>query len=131
MPQHGAGMACLAVRSFLLSWCHRRLLAAVVFLDVKAAFDSLDRSLLLEDGGILSRSGLSSHLLQLLRDPHSGTWFHMRGDHCIVQTDRGVKQGDPIGDVAWNYFQGATLREVYGLLRDASLSCYIPNEGST
>jgi hypothetical protein len=66
-----------------------------VFVDLRAAYDTVDRGLLFAH---LHRLGLPEWLLMLLQDIYAGdVYVLVDGDkHARVEPKRGVKQGCPI-----------------------------------
>ena len=105
----------------------RHISHAIIFLDVSAAFDSTSRTVLFEGipekgvDPVLRQVGLPSHLIELLRDLHSNTWFTLQGHDKVVRFQNGTKQGDPLGDLMFNFAMAALVRELQEALSEAGL----------
>ena len=57
-------------------------------------------------------SGLPAHAARLLRDVLSGTYFEVKGLDVCVQTHRGTRPGDPVGDILFNLCMSMIVHDV-------------------
>ena len=130
-------VAALAVRAFI-GGCHaRRLPGAVLFVDVKGAFDGVVRELLygrgdthaawlgriedlfasglvsedaprvLEERPILVEAGCGPHLVRLLAATYRNVWCVTDGAPSPASVPRGTVQGRPVADVLFWVSRGA------------------------
>ena len=72
------------------------------FVDFKAAFDSIDRTLLLEK--LRKTNKLPLAILTLIANMHSDVKAKVKGDTLDFIENIGVKQGDPLGPRLFNIF---------------------------
>lgn len=127
----------LYIQTFMRRAYHRQVAAAVIFIDLRAAFHSVTRELILgpdlgdaEDLRILQQTlhqeGLTSddisQLLQaprllpdcmvtrLLRELHSRTWATLHGE--AVRTTRGTRPGSPLADAMFHCLMGPVVGEL-------------------
>eukprot|EP00435_Cladocopium_sp_Y103_P032318 s136_g8.t1 len=126
-----------------------KLSSAVLFLDVKSAFHSMIRQILLGADhrlpdhlcDILQESGCDlDEILQtireasvafenevplceqrLLRDAHVFTWFGLTGSSTSFCTSRGSRPGSPLADVAYNALMVHVLTTLHRALSEISL----------
>eukprot|EP00435_Cladocopium_sp_Y103_P033831 s1824_g8.t1 len=126
-----------------------KLSSAVLFIDMKSAFHSMIRQILL--GGdqtlpdhlrtILQDSGCDLgeilHVIQeassafardvplceqrLLQDAHAFTWFGLTGSSTSFCTSRGSRPGSPLADVAYNALMVHVLAALHRVLCDVPL----------
>ena len=70
---------------------------ALLFLDVKKAFDNVCRTSLLSPthSSYLGQCGVPEDLMLQLSDLYSDTWIDFMYEGCCVQTMKGIFQGDP------------------------------------
>lgn len=142
LPQKGTALAVLNLRSLLRLFAVQKQSVACVFLDVKAAFDSVCRCFLvdlrhvgpevacsrigldadqsdslmrrlLEEGGApLELADVGRHLRVLTADAITNTWFSTTGVSEIVQTTQGTLPGDPLGDVLYTFMCARLKHEI-------------------
>ena len=128
----------------------------VLFVDVKAAFESVIRCLVfgekMSDEGVVhtfSRLGFSpavfgdfcrilsdphsfflsnvpSRLCNLVRNLHDGAWFSISGLSHVSVTQTGSRAGDPLGDIVFMFLMCRVLRECRRVLRDSGLVAVDP-----
>lgn len=121
---------------------HKKLSAAELFLDVKAAFESLIRQLLFDDPynagslrqvlealgfddgviseladlvsrtPILAEAGMEQNLRRLVCEVHSDTWQSTQGPSSLVSTRSGSRAGNPLSDILFNFLVAKTMRAV-------------------
>ena len=56
--------------------------------------------------------GLSPHAARLVQDVLKGTYFQVRGLDEFVQTHRGTRPGDPVGDILFNLTMSLIVKDV-------------------
>ena len=156
----GTDICSFTVRSFLQAMVPIRWSAAVLFVDITAAFDSLlreqifscyngevslrsilstikmpydviDKALSIAQNSIFSQAGVSTHLNQLVANAHYGSWFATDGLAGIIATLIGAKQGDPLGDIIFNMCVSAIIREIEQAAADAGLLFALPPVSNT
>ena len=135
----GTDIAHHLLQSFLHWSFSKRMSAAVVFFDVRAAFYSVIREALFEGDGNLPQlsealqrlgidlahilqivasvdsdfalEGLSPHMLSILKDVMTNTHFVVDGLPSPCRTRKGTRPGDPIGDILYNLVMSVLLRD--------------------
>ena len=109
-------IAHLSARLFM-SWArHNGISAAILFIDVRAAFDSMSRCETFPMHGAATSSqpavadaGVDPYCQHLLADLHVGTWFRVQHAVGQVCTSKGCKQGDPTDDLAFVFMMTKLL----------------------
>ena len=113
---------CATVRS-MVHWhrrhAHRKVASQVfsfcgglqLFIDIRRAFDHLDRKLLFEH---MTTLPVPDSLIQLLHMWHDGTTYLLsQGDNTVtVPTTRGVRQGCRGAPTLWNTYVDRFFREL-------------------
>ena len=56
--------------------------------------------------------GLSPHAARLVQDVLRGTYFQIRGLDEYVQTHRGTRPGDPVGDILFNLTMSLIVKDI-------------------
>ena len=83
------------------------------FIDLQKAYDSVDRELLWE---ILTRSGVPTKMLTIIRNFHEGMWTCVRtddGEHSEwFDVPQGLRQGCVLSPLLFNVFFAAALHVV-------------------
>ena len=156
MKGRGTDLASLGIRMFFDAAKKKAWSAAVLYVDICSAFDSVVRQFVtgdtmtehdlvnlveslclaphvkenlhkfLEGGDALSRMGLPEDLASAIRGAHENTWFSTQGCSTLVETLRGSRPGDPLGDFLYQALQALAIQEVRERLRAAELCCHIP-----
>ena len=95
--------------------------AAQLFIDLKRAFDSIDRSRLFSRLGSL---GVSEQMVKLLTEWHRGTQYivHVAGTTQPIPVARGVRQGCKAAPWLWNCVTLLLLHDLSGHV-DATWLC--------
>ena len=135
--------------------CHYFESAAVLFVDVVNAFNSVVRALafvpefdiettaqvfrsfslppeaLHEFLSLLNTSafdlcGVDPHLSELIAEAHNGTWFTTKGRVEVMATESGTKPGDPLGDVIFNYIMWRVLGALEARLQELDIIQDVP-----
>ena len=152
----GVDTISLSVKSFQLLTVADGQLPALVFYDVRAAYYQVlrecltgaaldDRVLLklfhrlgvpssayaelrdrLMQLATLADSGCSPHLVGLLQEVYTGTWFRMDRHSPLIATAAGVRPGDPLADVLFAVSFSAYAAAVGHALREADLHTTLP-----
>ena len=155
-PGIGVDTISLAVKSFQKLAATRGELPAIVFYDVRAAYyqvlrecltgEDLDDRVLLrffrrlgvpdsafaELAAQLSRiatlpeCGCTPHLVAMLGEVFTGTWFRMDRHEPLVATAAGVRPGDPLADVLFAVSFSAYVQSVQGALKAEGLETTLP-----
>ena len=143
-------------RSFTEWVRHARRYGGLLFIDFRAAFDSVIRQLvfgagtddipllrLLQRLGIphklqevlqhadrarstLDFQGMSPPVVEMLKELHTDTWFSTDGLSDVVETQLGTKPGDPLGDIAFNFFAADFFTEVAERAAGAGIATTFP-----
>ncbi|CAE7236988.1 CFDP2 [Symbiodinium sp. KB8] len=155
-PGIGVDTISLAVKSFQKLATAQGKLPAIVFYDVRAAYyqvlrecltgDELDDKVLLRffhrlgvpDSAfaelasqlskiaVLPECGCSPHLVALIREVFTGTWFRMDRHVPLVATAAGVRPGDPLADVMFAVSFSAYARSVQTAIDAEGLQTTLP-----
>ena len=127
---HGTDMAHHVVQSVLAAARSNGHSSALMFLDLKAAFYTVQRAMLFDEHAsdeVLCQvmqeigvtpdvwqqivattdndhalQGLTPHVEHVVRNLMHGTFFTMPAISCPIATHRGTRPGDPIGDILFN-----------------------------
>lgn len=76
----------------------------VLFIDLKAAYDSVDRRLLVE---CLRKKGVSEQIISWINEVYKETWCKVRVGECVserFEVRRGVRQGCPLSPLLFNLY---------------------------
>ena len=73
-----------------------------VFVDFKAAFDTIDRTKLIEK--LHATHQLPQNLINIIAALHSNVKATIKGDTTSFTENIGVKQGDPLGPRLFNIY---------------------------
>jgi len=144
----GTDFASIYVNAFQDFARYRRASWAIVFLDVKAAFESVQRPFLfgsrvsdeqvagvfrqcgmpaqvfaqfrdaIQSPGALQEAGVPSVLCKLVEASHAITWYSFNGLDTMVATKQGVKPGDPLGDILFAFIVCRILRKIKAQMPD-------------
>eukprot|EP00929_Paragymnodinium_shiwhaense_P002191 TRINITY_DN1023_c0_g1_i3.p1 TRINITY_DN1023_c0_g1~~TRINITY_DN1023_c0_g1_i3.p1 ORF type:complete len:972 (-),score=171.84 TRINITY_DN1023_c0_g1_i3:1725-4640(-) len=98
--------------------------SAALFLDLTAAFHTVDRERLL--GHTLEDTGAPCILKALLRRAHRGLYAAVNGMESMLRLPRGSKPGDPWGDVAFIVAFAEALVAIHGTLDSEQLLDKVP-----
>ena len=150
-PAVGIEVPALAIRSFVLLRAAKRLPWGVTFVDLQAAFYSVVRQSLVpnadSDEGFLRllhslqlppsataelrdhlRSiteipacGAGPHLVRIIQDLFTGTWFRLQGEAALTMTAKGTRPGDPAADILFAFTLSAFVRSTDLLLASKGL----------
>jgi hypothetical protein len=98
----------------------------VVFLDIKKAFDRIDRSILLND---LFQSGIQGKILSTISSLLNGNVYRVVYDSYLsseYQTDFGTPQGSLLSPMLWNFYfreftQQSIKTELFGFADDVAV----------
>ena len=104
--RRGTDIASMRARGFLAATRAKGVCGAIIFVDVRAAFDSVDRNLVFQSDmcqPVIEAAGVPPPLRRLLTSLHEHTWFCMKGIEDLCHFDQGSKQGDPTGDLIYNF----------------------------
>lgn len=124
----GADIASWRLCQTQLYLIHSGISYAILFVDVKAAFDTLCRDIVFQGsaelpyGSSMHNAGVDPVAARLAVESHTGTWFSLRGSGQTSSFTRGCQQGDPLGDITYNIFMAHLLKvlraelELQGLL---------------
>ena len=91
---------------------------AIIFLDLKSAFDTLPRELTYD---ALRKAGVSGGLLDAVIETHEQSWFSTEGLETVCSPKRGVKAGDPFGTVSWNAMLGIVIKAITEKLKEEGI----------
>ena len=111
---------------------HKQYSSAFVFLDVRAAFDSACRAFLIEGSNergiepILLEAGVDPTVIRWVRAFHKNTWYKLdrSSDFCLFS--QGVKQGDPLGDILYNFLMASLIKALRKGLAARGLESLFP-----
>ena len=147
LPRRSTDFAAQMIRLFLEKAKAQKRSAAVLFVDVKQAFDSVVRAIALmsdlslaSSAALFARLGLPPaafqefleevavsalqlaevppHLHEMLTEIHSGTWASVQGVASVIKTALGTKPGHPLGDILYNFVVSRVFRALeYDLTR--------------
>ena len=151
VPARGVDFVAFAVRG-MMEWAKERgLSAALIFIDVRAAFYTVFRPLIVghdfddeylayvmqvlrlppvfaewlrdivEDGHVASKIGVPEFLRRQVLDTLTHAWFVTRGSHEMGYTWAGTRPGDPLGDVLYTMLCSHVLSEVETRMRASGL----------
>ena len=147
-----ADLAHHCLQAHLAHAVHHRLPAAVLFIDMKAAFYSVVRQGLFEEGpdaapflyamfqlgvapehvqdlmttadGDAAVTGISPHAVHLLKDLMERTYFQIEGIEPVVLTSQGTRPGDPVGDAFFKLAMAVILKKVTAHIMDHTLAIW-------
>lgn len=84
----------------------------VFFIDLKAAFDKIDRKILWEG---LKKRGINEYLIEKIKETYGETKYRVKVEERMSEyfwTKRGVRQGCPLSPTLFNLYI-ADLAEVF------------------
>lgn len=147
----GTDMANHTVRAFLQLAKLTKTTVAVLFIDIKSAFDSVVRELimplittdtcsadlaerleiplaligpleaLLAKPTFLDTFVDDTHLIAQITDTHTNTWFGVKGTQDIAISHRGTRPGMPLADLIFNIQHAPTLLDIQQRLQQHNL----------
>eukprot|EP00973_Karenia_brevis_P077902 10822857-Karenia_brevis.AAC.1 len=74
---------------------------------------------MLQQPTLLERLIPCAHLLSIISDVNTATWFGVKGNDQISLSVKGTRPGDPLADVLFNLQHGPTLADINSDLNDA------------
>eukprot|EP00971_Amphidinium_carterae_P184287 3658843-Amphidinium_carterae.3 len=100
-PGKGCQIATLLTRTWMMEQDARKRSYVMIWVDIAKAFDSVPRQLLWQRGAddspsLLEQAGLSAEIIALVKASHGPAWLTQKGAAQMLNTQRGVKQGDPL-----------------------------------
>ena len=152
--RHGVDMAHHMVQALVAHGHRHQKSVGVLFTDLRAAFYTVIRQALvqhpLDDAGlcrVLAQLGVApdevdrlrerarqdnavglggNHDEQVLADMLTGSHFGMTGTDTVVQTHRGTRPGDPVGDVLFNMAMTSAMKDLHRRIKQAGVPCMAP-----
>ena len=69
------------------------------------------------------------HIVELLQEAHSATWFSVEGMGPVLAYDRGTRAGNPLGDLLFGVTMHKILRRLHDELKANDLLYAVPWTG--
>ncbi len=158
LPRRGTDFAAHILRLFVESSFIRKKPGAIIFVDLKSAFYSVLREIVMsmdtsDDGivhlfatlnlpdnafeefcevlanlPILEQAGVPRHLQRIVAEMHTDTWFTMEGVPDLAKTSKGTRPGDPLADLVFNFVAAKIFKDVRTQMHDSNLGFVVTSQ---